>query len=449
MAPRKEKKSKTKPKKPAVKTSIKKTSSKKGIKKKVIENTVVRPEYEIQGDCDEFPMITCTLAYLYNWYYFHVPEYAFLRKAVDSGKWDLYNSKPPDFRRMFERFEEKINLTRDDLVDYVKNGRNENVEKLIHFYCSDRKNGLYEQGLKQLVLDAIDKECDNRRKGYISFFHGQPSSFWLYNEITRHLAHIQVKNILNDKKLSSDEKTKLLNILYIRLNDGFKAKCLIEWDNVSKSAQQRALDMNLVYESGWDAIDSKGDIRKRLVSVNYSLFGNNNNADEDTMTYIADNHSSNIMGESFVKNLPFVSEHDYDNLKLKLTSSDLEKLTRLEKEFDKEKTVKYGILTIFAIPCNEIDNFVYNSRPHGKLIDGFISENNLASKLLKDYLTKDWGTHDKVNDEIFEKMDSTQARITDLCYENYGANKGIRIEYADLIPVDIKEKYINSISQLF
>lgn len=176
-----------------------------------------------------------------------------------------------------------------------------------------------------------------------------------------------------------------------------------------------------------DYPDHDTNIRKRVLSVNYSLFGSSSDIDqgESTIEFLFSSRSQHVSFEEILDTFDFLTLSEKQMLEKEITSSQAYKI--LTDDI-------IGNLILISIPCDKIEKYVYNSAPYG-----FVTATEIVS-MIKRYLSVNhWG------DFFYDIYDNSQARIVDLCYEKYGRADGIQITTIESIPANLRKNIQNII----
>jgi Skp family chaperone for outer membrane proteins len=379
--------------------------------------------------------LTCSLAWLYNWVTCYLPIQ--LSDMLKRGDQHLYNRL------------KAANITYEDFIEYYNSGENKNVELIMETFFSQPDTGSV--SVQRMIRTAIEKEIEMKKKGLVTFFHAQVNIFWLFHAVVKIAAKREEKRIKNDSSMTKSEKRNALSDVRSKTIDGFRIGCFINWDDrkVPRDAESRArqmgfknLDPRRPVQPGQPGQidDHDQSVRKRLVSVNYSIFGNFGvEKGESTYNYIMENKS--VMNVRWLwDDIPYISEDEKDWLN-----------DDFMKRYRKEVVGKApGLLSLISIPCGQIDNFVYNSLPYGNFNLEFGVHK--ASEMLQMYTSSDAWDYQIVfggSPITFRDFHDAQARVTDMCYETYGRNLGIQLTTIDAIDPALKREYIEIIEKKF
>jgi hypothetical protein len=386
----------------------------------------------VQTCTDQGLELPNSLAWLYNWLVCDLPDELKTWKSSAEKYW-IYQ----ELRR--------TGITYNDFISYYKTGKNKKVELAFEALFSQDKTG--NADVKKMMQTAIQKEIEFKRRGLVTFYHAQDNIFWLYHTVVKIAAKREEKRIRNNNSLSKTEKRELLSKVRSKTIDGFRVGCFVDWNDpkVPRLAADRAEQMGFIDQdtnSIFDrpkVTDHEKPIGRRLVSVNYSIFGNHVlESTESTYDYILSNISiTDVRG--LWDDIPYITEDECDWL-----------ADTFYRKFKKEiGNNEPGLLSLISIPCGQVDNFVYNSIPHGNF-NKYLPHK--ASELLKIYTGPvNWDSLWGINGGSlkFKELHLTQARITDMCYETYGRNLGIQITMIDTINPKLKQQYVDLLEKEF
>ena len=336
---------------------------------------------------NDYSQITSTLAWLY--------QYS-LMTDMESTKYEFYTHdqlpriKPAFIYHYLEKVVPKRLFELDPTIaKLVSHAVNLHLDSCCYFKQVPRQNIL--DNVTTLVRQAMQKELQYRQKGYITFFHAQSTGFAIIE---------QAYYLLTSRSFLFDKGCYFI--------DGA--------DALFKAID----DLNMLENRDHDL-----EIIRRIIPVNYSLFGNFGrlNEPESTLAILISNENIVVKPTSLIKYI----------------TSDPAQAAIIQHLLDydaKQRSQDYlpGQLILIAIPIDLLDNFVYNSLSFGRL-PSFRGETNIpVSDFLTDYLSP--------LKQDFLKYNRAQARVVDLCFTDYGKQKGVILENLNLIP-DAEKLYID------
>lgn len=202
-----------------------------------------------------------------------------------------------------------------------------NVRILTRYWDTNVKT----EDVFKIIKKIYHQEIELLKNDKIVFYHGQTSSHGLLNyvfKISSQRANIKNKN----------------SKYYLYWNENCET---------NNSAIERAIEMGTELEDFFDAMPN---FSSRLLSVNYSLFGNHRlwQVGESSLHYFIYNYSQNYASD-YVNFIPHINEEEKKSILL------------LFKELESKRKEHYGRLISFIFPKNKIDNYLYNSLVDGKM----------------------------------------------------------------------------------
>ena len=228
----------------------------------------------------------------------------------------------------------------------------------------------FSHATKRPEIAAIVKKVQDREQefkdDYYVFYHGQLFEFRILQDIVKTLlqiVHLQGKN---------------KHFVYLRVPTEFYTALTPE--TVAKK-----------FENG--ATDSNGDLQKRLVSVNLSLFGNSYYTfGECTFDFFI--RSSNIFPPPIKDEIHnFFSSYGFP----------LEFVNQVAELYNKYKTPEGNLIQIF-IPKNKVDACAYLCKPFGRPYD---------QAIVHEHFNFEKQLHTKLG-PVLEKYSNSPASISDL-----------------------------------
>jgi hypothetical protein len=229
----------------------------------------------------------------------------------------------------------------------------------------DIKN-IGEDFFKKLFRTVLKRERDFN-KGYDVFYHGQKREFILFQDLYKGLYQIVCKRLLDTfvpLRVPDNDFTKFTNIndflhYYIKSN---------EFSNC--------------------AFDHRPHIRKLLLPVNASLFGNSYNSGECTFYYFVNSYNIKDFDILDLVEDIFKSFPGYEKYFLRYKKE----ITNLNKLLSKEEKDKTGLLIQIFVPENQVDSLAYCCKPFGDLyFNDNKPENHPATEILNNYKqSKSW-----------------------------------------------------------
>ena len=282
--------------------------------------------------------------------------------------------------------------------DVLSSTINKIVRQLVYFLVITvlgRSREKYDQ-VVSIVQEAIDKEIYYRTKGYVVFFHAQKSGFYILDQAS-----------------------------YRSNNHPFTPACKKSSSNYPLAPDRALYELQMNINS-----DQDPSYGARLISVNYSIFGNFSFDDlgESSQSFLINNTSLFIKPANLVSliDVPDQSKHILEQM-------------LIEEQDRRYKDRLPGRLLLIAIPCDKIDEFVYNSRQVGSLY-------RVKTPKVSQFLSSTYLSPQK---QSFNEINLAQARILDLCFTEYGKKQGIIIESFDAIPNDEKVMINQQLAMLF
>lgn len=249
------------------------------------------------------------------------------------------------------------------------------------------------------------------------------SSLWTHTSNKHSIYNIIVKSLQLEKQLTNSNKTILYhaqNLTFDILDLAMKyasRRYLIQSDihisdeNIIKASHisrygifsrkyitnsknylnlfDKLQDMRLLSN---DISDDDESIRSRLISVNYSIFGNYgpNGIGESTLNYLIHNYNQSF-AEEYIGDIPFVTTEECEKIK---------DIMELYNKYNEEQR-RPGRIIIFAVSNDKIDNIAYNAGAGGAPSSPLkISE--FIYKIINS------------NDITLDKINTNQARIVDV-----------------------------------
>lgn len=215
------------------------------------------------------------------------------------------------------------------------------------------------QFLQNLFASVIAREIEYADR-YRVFYHGFDRTYILFQDIYSGLYSIVYKKILRD-------------FVMLRIPDSdFNT-----FKNVNEFLRHHIRNGE-IKNFGFDHIEH---VKKRLLSVNPSLFGNTTYCGECTFQYFIDSHS--VSGPSFKRLIKDVFKAFNYQTFFEKYKADIEELIDLLSDYEHEKTG--GLLQIF-VPESLVDSVAYKCRPYGLMAyDDEQPELHPASRDLDDY----------------------------------------------------------------
>ena len=210
----------------------------------------------------------------------------------------------------------------------VLNSYNYKIDKIGHEF------------FKELFEVIISKEMEFKDDFYV-FYHGQKREFMLIQDLYQGLYEWMYKKAFRD-------------FVMLRIPD----KDFSKFESVKEFLRKYIVNGKI---SMWN-FDDDSDIKKILLSVNPSLFGNSYSAGECTFYYFLNSSNASFLDTSFlVKNVFdfFKLENCFD-----MHKNEIEELSKLLSAFEESKT---GILLQIFIPKALANDIAYRCRPWGLL----------------------------------------------------------------------------------
>jgi hypothetical protein len=263
-------------------------------------------------------------------------------------------------------------------------------EKDVHKNLRDYLKG--EKFDKAFLLDLLKKEVLELQKGNITLLHAK-----------------------NLQYLVLDIISQLISGSY----EGFKPKCLRKEDEIEKTALdiiKKLFQLPKVAKSY--SKDHEPEIRKRVISVNTTIFNNAFYLGESTLGFFY--YGSVLEPSEMIKYLKL------DDKMEKFVSDLMNKIIKIGKH----------LIMMYSIPLDKIQTYIYPSKAFGE-----IDKQPNIYKNYNSYLSEEpWKSK-------FNYQYQKQYRIVDLCYTKYGYKDGIRIYQLTDIPVDKLEEFVKKIDR--
>lgn len=204
------------------------------------------------------------------------------------------------------------------------------------------------QDYQNLVNNVMSKEQELAQLGYCTFVHGQKWKFRIIEEWYTKLWEIKNKQSAGDylfihcKKFSTDPK---------------------------HLEQEKSLRTEIINNGRYNET-----IRRKLLFMNYSFFGNENNPGSCTAHYLLQNMNIRDISLS-LENIFSIFGYE------KIYQKHKQELDELEQEHDKLST--FGNLLVIGIPRTIVSECVYVARPggykHTIWIDGIGNTDNVVT----------------------------------------------------------------------
>lgn len=340
--------------------------------------------------CDSILSLSSTLAWLYQYSIANAHELEFLFP-----------------RYTLPTMEETLHYNQLVLMNQrntLSSSINKIIRQLVYFIINFLgKNRQIYQTVLPIIQEVINREIYYRNKGYVVFFHAQKSGFYILDQASYH------------------------SIKY-----PFTPACKRNFTRYPLAADRALHELRMDINS-----DQEPGPGSRLISVNYSIFGNFSLDDlgESTLSFFINNTNLFSKPAHFISSIDFhTSDMDEQNRR-----RDILKQMILDEQERRRKDRLPGRLLLIAIPCDKIDEFVYNSRQVGSLY-------HVDTPLVSEFLFQTYLSSSK---QSFYTINTAQARILDLCFTSYGKNSGIIIESFDAIPEDEKILIEQQLASIF
>lgn len=235
----------------------------------------------------------------------------------------------------------------------------ENLQGNLNFSYNDCVTRVGKEFLQELFATVILREIEHADE-YRVFYHGFDRTFILFQDMYSGLYKIAYKKVLRD-------------FVMLRIPDADFSK----FKNVKDFLHHSIKNGDF---RGW-AFDHLDHVKKRLLSVNPSLFGNTTSFGECTFHYFMS--SDSVSGPNVMRIVEDVFKAFSFQKLFERYKNDIEELKRFVSDYESAKTG--GLLQIF-IPESLVNALAYRCQPYGQMAyDDEKPEQHPASKDLDDY----------------------------------------------------------------
>ncbi len=333
----------------------------------------------------------------------------------------------------------------------------------------DESNGDRIKQYVDMFCNAINSDIEffiNDKK-YVTFYHGQSSMFYLIDQFSRTISRYILCNI-NKLELEDKDKEELIIDLNHTITHGhergtyfekgeekYKDNCLhrifrneCNNDNNDDSGNSNSDSdndsdddeptINQNYTLAGQLVKIKAPLdqiepfQNRLTSVNCSLFSNSIEYGSSTTLFVITNKSIDISKwKEMLKSIPNIELYfELKNITLETVQV---KLIFIYLQLLHSQP---GNLVTYHIPRKKIRAFAYISTPFGYIDEELQDINQEIEEM------------ENIDFNDYEKIDTCQARLVDVCYSYWGYKRGIRINHFNTYSNDLLTKIHNELKEL-
>jgi hypothetical protein len=385
----------------------------------------------------KFGMVGPTLAWVYQFFNVNIDKIygVYQHKLLPNKQINIKLIRTNVEQKYKNKYGLDLKIRYEDILYYTANGHNQLIERVVDLLLDEL---LATDEIKAVIMQVLKRESEHRRNGKIVFYHGQSIMFWLHSYIMKKAALRQLENIKKDTTMTPEQKKTMATQINNMVLGGFLPPCRVDWS--SKNAVERVSSTS--FENRYDlymsrkeepgifssttggSLDDEGPGKQiaiqRLISVNYSIFGNLNTGPECTYVFFSQNGNVNNIPPP---SIPFLNQDEKV------------KVGELRNTFKEMMKGYPGTLLLVAIPCEILNDLIYNSEAHG-----IISYTQSPMPILSAYLDKElWDSYDDETEIYYSSMNEAQARIVDLCFNEISSGRGVEITRMSSIPQNVKE----------